>query len=99
SFQWRLPGDLFPELAEATMWMVVQLRPVETDRTEVRITQLGWGAGPLWDSAYSHMQHGWQMAAAQLWQRFERGPLDWGAPCGMWQEPRRIRWQPRDGRQ
>lgn len=67
----------------------MQLRPVEASRTELRITQLGWGTGAVWDRAYAHMQVGWQMAATMLEQRFERGPMDWEAQRQMWQDARR----------
>ena len=90
SFEWRLPADEFPELAAAATWMVVQMHPAGIERTEVRITQLGWGAGPVWNRAYSHMQLFWQMAAARLWQRFERGPLDWGGLRQMWQDAQNL---------
>lgn len=89
SFQWSLPGDVFPELPKAATWVVVQLRPQEGGRTEVRVTQLGWGTGPIWDRAYTHMQTGWEMAVTMLEQRLERGPIDWEAQRRMWQDARR----------
>ncbi|HEX5461777.1 MAG TPA: SRPBCC domain-containing protein [Steroidobacteraceae bacterium] len=96
SFQWSLPGDVFPELPKAATWVVVQLRPQGASRTEVRVTQLGWGTGPVWDRAYAHMQIGWEMAVTMLEQRFERGPIDWEAQRRMWQEARRQAAQPSD---
>ena len=79
---------MFPDLAEAAIWIVVQLRSAGPHRTEVRITQLGWGTLPLRDRAFTHMLAGWQMVATQLEQRFESGPLDWEAVRRMWQERR-----------
>src|SRR6185312_9830512 len=73
SFQWTLPRDMFPELADSPTWVVVQFRPAGAERTEVSITQLGWGTGENWDRAYGHMPAGWQMVAQQLEQRFESG--------------------------
>lgn len=89
SFQWSLPGDVFPELPKAATWVIVQLRPASADRTEVRIAHLGWGTGPVWDRAFSHMQVGWEMVATLLKQRFEHGPMDWEAQRAKWQEARR----------
>jgi uncharacterized protein YndB with AHSA1/START domain len=89
SFQWTLPRDMFPELAGSPTWVVVQLRPAGADRTEVSITQLGWGTGENWDRAYDHMPAGWQMVAKQLEQRFESGPIDWEAQRQLWEERRR----------
>jgi hypothetical protein len=79
---------MFPDLAEAAIWIVVQLRSAGPHRTEVRITQLGWGTLPLRDRAFTHMLAGWQMVPTQLEQRFESGPLDWEAVRRMWQERR-----------
>lgn len=88
SFEWTLPRDMFPQLASARTWLVVQLRPAGAGRTALRMTQLGWGTGEIWDRAYSHMQAGWQMVAKQLEQRFEHGPIDWVAQRQMWEERR-----------
>jgi uncharacterized protein YndB with AHSA1/START domain len=86
SFQWTLPPDMFPDFPKAATWVVVQMHPAGADRTDVAITQLGWGSGPVWNRAYVHMQRGWEMAAAQLKQRFEHGPIDWPAQHMMWKE-------------
>lgn len=88
SFQWILPGDLFPQLRKTPTWVVVQMRPAGAGRTAVTISQLGWGHTPEWDRAYAHMEKGWQMAAAMLQQRFDRGPIDWAAQRMMWQSAR-----------
>lgn len=86
SFQWSLPGDMFPDIPKAATWVVVQMRPTSANRTEVTITQLGWGMGPEWDRAYNHMENGWKMVAAQIEQRFEHGPIDWEAQAMMWKQ-------------
>jgi uncharacterized protein YndB with AHSA1/START domain len=86
SFQWRLPGDEFPELRDATSWVVVQLRPSGPYVTDVTITHLGLGDGPAWDRAYSHMRRGWDELAVRLQRRFVRGPVDWEAQAMMWKE-------------
>lgn len=88
SFEWLLPGDVFPQLRKSTTSVRVQMRPAGADRTEVTITQLGWGEGAEWDRAYQHMEKGWQMAAILLQQRFESGPIDWPAQQQMWKEAR-----------
>ena len=88
SFQWILPGDMFPQLRETPTWVAVQMRPAGTNRTAVSITQLGWGEGAEWDRAYHHMGKGWEMAAAMLQQRFEQGPIDWAAQEMMWKQAR-----------
>jgi uncharacterized protein YndB with AHSA1/START domain len=89
AFQWRLPLDLYPQFAHEPTWVVVELHPAGVGRTRVTITQWGWGTGPVWDEAYRHMQLGWETAARQLEQRFERGPIDWSSILMMWQDARR----------
>lgn len=86
SFQWRLPRDEFPDLQDAPMWVVVQMRAAGANRTVVTITHLGFGTGPGWDRAYSHMERGWSELAGRLKKRFEQGPVDWSTQTMMWQD-------------
>ena len=86
SFQWSLPGDVFPELPKGGTWVVVTMRAVAPDRTRVTISHLGWGDGAVWDRAYAHMQRGWADLAQRFEQRFTSGPIDWQSQAMLWQE-------------
>ena len=85
SFQWNAPPQM-PEVRNGGMWVVVQIRPEGTNRTQVTVTHLGWKEGPEWDQAYVHFQQGWGELMQRLQQRFDQGPIDWNMQRMMYQE-------------
>jgi uncharacterized protein YndB with AHSA1/START domain len=86
SFEWILPGDMFPDLRHTPTRVIVELHPVAQERTQLTITQLGWGSGPEWDRAYTHMEAGWNMATTLLNQRIAQGAIDWDRQYMMWKQ-------------
>jgi len=86
SFQWSLPGDMFPNFPKAATWVVVTMHSIDSSHTRLIIEQLGWGTGAEWDHAYTHMENGWNMVIEQTHQRFQSGPIDWPKQFQMWKE-------------
>jgi uncharacterized protein YndB with AHSA1/START domain len=86
SFQWNAPPEL-PEVRNGGTWVVVEMRRIDTARTHVTITHLGWKNGPEWDQAYAHFQRGWSELMDRLEKRFTNGPIDWNKQHMMYQEP------------
>jgi uncharacterized protein YndB with AHSA1/START domain len=87
SFEWNAPPEM-PEVRNGGTWVVVMMRPLSPDRTNVSITHLGWKDGPEWDDAYRHFVRGWSECLARLQQRFKDGPIDWNKQHMMYQEAR-----------
>jgi len=85
SFQWNAPPE-YPEVRNAGMWVVVQMRPEGPDRTHVAVTHLGWKEGTEWDAAYVHFVSGWGDLMKRLERRFTEGPIDWNKERMMYQE-------------
>lgn len=90
SFQWNAPPEL-PEVRNGGTWVVVEMKPVDGNRTHVTITHLGWKTGPQWDQAYVHFQSGWGDLMARLAKRFTDGPIDWTTQPMMYQKAKGAR--------
>jgi uncharacterized protein YndB with AHSA1/START domain len=85
SFQWNAPPQ-FPEVRNGGKWVVVEMRPIDSYRTHVAITHLGWKKGAEWDQAYAHFQRGWSELMGRLEKRFTDGPIDWSKQNMMYQQ-------------
>src|SRR6185437_10414708 len=85
SFQWNAPPQ-FPEVRNGGTWVVVEMRPIDSYRTHVAITHLGWKKGAEWDQAYAHFQRGWSELMGRLEKRFTDGPIDWSKQNMMYQQ-------------
>jgi uncharacterized protein YndB with AHSA1/START domain len=85
SFQWNAPPEL-PEVRNGGTWVVVTMRAVGTQQTDVTIEHLGWKSGPQWDQAYVHFQRGWSELMNRLERRFTNGPVNWNKESMMYQE-------------
>lgn len=78
SFDWNAP-PLFPAIREQRTWVVVQLAEVG-EKTEVRLTHLGWREGEEWDQVYRYFDRAWGVVLGRLAHRFAQGPIDWTDP-------------------
>jgi uncharacterized protein YndB with AHSA1/START domain len=85
SFQWNAPSEL-PDVRNGGTWVVVTMRAVGTQLTDVTIEHLGWKSGPQWDQAYIHFRQGWSELMNRLERRFTTGPINWSKESMMYQE-------------
>lgn len=76
SFEWHLP-PMYPDLQNVVMPVTVTFRADGPTRTVVTIEHAGWGTGPHWDDAFTHMHRGWSDLLGRLQERFTAGPIDW----------------------
>ena len=61
--------------------VMVELQAVDTGRTRVRFSHIGWGSGAEWDAVYEYFNHAWSAGVLpRLKYRFAHGPIDWAAP-------------------
>ncbi len=58
SFSWNAPPTQ-PESRTKRTWVVVEFEPIESERTRVRLTHLGFGDGPGWDETHDYFQAAW----------------------------------------
>jgi uncharacterized protein YndB with AHSA1/START domain len=80
AFTWNAPPHL-PEVQGQWTHVIVRLRRLEADRTEVTLHHDGWGTGGQWDRAFEYFQRAWgQVVLPRLQYRFSIGPVDWDHP-------------------
>lgn len=60
SFTWNAPPK-YPEVRnhEHKTWVVVEFSPLNNNRTEVRLSHLGWLYGEQWDAVYDYFDSAW----------------------------------------
>jgi uncharacterized protein YndB with AHSA1/START domain len=82
SFEWDAPPSM-PTVRREKSFVVVQLRALGTDRTEVTLTHLGWKEGEEWQRAFDYFTGAWDVVLGRLQRRFAEGkPIDWKAELG-----------------
>lgn len=72
------PGFKYGELL-AGIHTVLELDPVDSGRTRVVETMVGYRPGAGYDTLYRHFQWGNDWSLKQLHRRFAVGPADWSA--------------------
>jgi uncharacterized protein YndB with AHSA1/START domain len=80
AFTWNAPPSIPAIRAKRTV-VILDFAPNGPGTTRLRFTQLGWGDGPDWDTAYDYFDRAWAgFVLPALVYRFEKGPIDWTAP-------------------
>lgn len=83
AFTWNAPPHL-DQAREQWTHVIVRLRRLKKDRTEVTLVHNGWGVGDQWDQAYEYFQRAWtQVVLPRLQYRFSVGPVDWEHPLEL----------------
>lgn len=72
------PGFADPELFRRTV-TIIELVPLAASRTQVTLTNAGYGAGERFDTLYKNFEWGDAYTLEELRHRFETGPVDWSA--------------------
>jgi uncharacterized protein YndB with AHSA1/START domain len=72
------PGFRYGELL-AGIHTILELDPVDSGRTRVIETMVGYRPGPGYDTLYKHFEWGNDWSLKQLHRRFAVGPVDWTA--------------------
>jgi uncharacterized protein YndB with AHSA1/START domain len=76
SFTWNAPPHL-PEARGQRTVVIVRLEPAAENKTQVRLTHVGWGDGGQWDQTYNYFDKAWGNVLAALQKRFADKPADW----------------------
>lgn len=61
------------------LWTVIELEPEGRARTRVRVTMLGYRAGPEFDALHADFDRGNAFTLRTLERRIATGPVDWRA--------------------
>jgi len=76
AFTWNAPPTQPVIRAQRTM-VILDFAPAGSDRTRLRFSQVGWGEGPEWDTAFGYFDKAWgHYVLPRLVQRFRPGGLD-----------------------
>jgi PTH1 family peptidyl-tRNA hydrolase len=76
-FSWNAPPEI-PTLRKKRAKTRVEVRLEEAGaRTDVTLTQSGWGKGPDWDECFNYFERAWDVVLSGLKASFETGPIDW----------------------
>jgi len=82
AFTWNAPPHL-DRVREQWTHVVIRLRRLGADRTEVILHHDGWGTGDQWDQAFEYFQRAWlKIVLPRLQYRFRVGPVNWEHPPG-----------------
>jgi hypothetical protein len=77
AFTWNAPLDQ-PEARKQRTVVTLDFAAAGGGRTQLRITDWGWGEGPEWDRAYEYFDRAWNhVVLPSLEHRFDEGPIDW----------------------
>lgn len=76
SFEWNAPPS-FGELRDKRTRIIVQFMEADSNKTQVILTQIGWGTGEDWDKLFDYFDRAWGHVLDNLKTRFEKGPLEW----------------------
>ncbi len=70
------PG--FPEADLARrLWTIIDLEPLDSQSTRVRVSMLGYGQGAGFQTLAGHFNAGNAYTLQKLQERFTQGPVDW----------------------
>jgi len=72
-----LPDERWPEHVPHAGCERVRFTRVSAKSTKVTLTQTGWKEGNEWDKADAYLTDGNAQLLETLYQRFEKGPIDW----------------------
>jgi uncharacterized protein YndB with AHSA1/START domain len=61
----------------ARVFTVAEFEAVDTRRTRIKLSMLGYGSGAAFDELYAFFSKGNAWTAQKLAARFEKGPIDW----------------------
>jgi uncharacterized protein YndB with AHSA1/START domain len=79
AFTWNAPPQ-FPGARAQRTEVVLEFEANGERETRLRFTHRGWGNGGEWDAAYAYFDDAWRaVVLPRLKQRFDEGPIDWGA--------------------
>lgn len=73
----QAPADFKHADLLAHLFTVAELERVDTRRTRIRLSMLGYAAGPAFDELYAFFAQGNAWTMGKLSERFEKGPIDW----------------------
>jgi uncharacterized protein YndB with AHSA1/START domain len=76
SFEWNAPPS-FAELRDVKRWVVIQLEPIDGNRTHLTLTDLGFGEGPQWEEVRRYFERAWNIVLTRLEQRIATGKALW----------------------
>lgn len=76
AFTWDAPPK-WPGIREQRTMIEIRLSASSDEKTQVELTQIGWGDGPEWDEVYEYFEGGWATVLTRLRYRFDHGPIDW----------------------
>jgi uncharacterized protein YndB with AHSA1/START domain len=76
SFSWNNPPVL-AEIRNEKTYVVIQFSALSPVETHVKLSQLGWLEGALWDQSYAYFDRAWGVVMSRLRERFITGPINW----------------------
>lgn len=88
SFSWDAPPT-FPEIRKQRTTVIVRFSSQGPNKTQVTLTQLGFGSGSEWDAVYAYFAPAWGgFVLPNLKYSCEVAPVDWtdfpkNAPKGL----------------
>lgn len=65
SFSWNAPPEQKDSRAQRT-WVVVEFEPAGEDKTDVRLTHLGFGSEPHWQETKAYFESAWPMVMGRF---------------------------------
>jgi uncharacterized protein YndB with AHSA1/START domain len=79
SFSWNNPPK-FEQIRDEKTWVVIQFQQIESNKTRIILTHLGWKDGPKWEGAYEYFDTAWDIVLKRLEYSIVKSPIDWENP-------------------
>lgn len=77
SFTWDAPSD-WMEIRKQRTLVVLRFSAVAKNKTQVTLTQTGWGTSPEWNEVHCYFENAWgKVVLPNLKYSVEVGPIDW----------------------
>jgi hypothetical protein len=81
AFTWNTePRTKTLHAAGLTTIVSLHFSELDSHRTRVDFTDVGWGEGTEWDESYQAFDRDWDVVLGRLKIRFVTGPVNWTNP-------------------
>ncbi len=77
SFDWNAPPQYPTVRGDQHTWVVVQFNAIDSSKTRIRLSHVGWKEGDEWNKVFQYFKRAWDVVLARLEYRFSTGPTDW----------------------
>lgn len=81
---WNSPA-FFGDISIQRSLVEVRFNRLNEDKTELTLSQFGWGRGEQWSEIRQYFASAWEIVLDRLEYSYQNGPIDWShVPQDLW---------------